>query len=284
MFKKFLSIIAVAAISVNNVSATEIADFCGVFDANLTVLDLGPFGNAGDDWTPVTFEPYQVTVTAEGNTLRFENLFPLEDGSISGEFDPETSTVVFQPQPVLGNYTFCGYPTGDWWMDNKLTEEPTPCSAKVSDGVIVFDMWSIVSGVDVLATNYYNTTLTPIKKDLISASMLEGKYVANPFIVLDLEPFGSSTEDWNIVDLSNHEVIVSANEDELTFTGFFPYEGGNLTGKFDSETMTVTFDPQTVMNDYIFCAYPTGDWWMDNKLTEDPAPMTATINNDNQFV
>lgn len=284
MKKKLLSLIGIVLISAGSLSATTADDFCGVFNVGLSVLDLGPFGNAGADWTPVFYDEYQITVSADGSSIKFNGLLPLENGTIIGEFDAETSTVIFNPQQLSDKYVFCGYPTGDWWMDNKLTEEPTQCSAKLEDGKIVFDMWSIVDGIDVVATNYYPTTLTRVEEEPVSAAAFAGKYIADPFLVLDLEPFGSVTEDWNIVDLSNREVTVTADEDNLTFNGFFPYEDGSLTGKFDAKSMTVTFEPQTVMTDYTFCAYPTGDWWMDNKLTEAPAPMTAIINSDNKIV
>ncbi|MDE6843319.1 MAG: hypothetical protein K2J24_07320 [Muribaculaceae bacterium] len=146
--------------------AVTTEEISGVYNANITVLDLGAFGNAGEDWTPVTFDQHEVTVTAEGNTLTFINFFPVENGNLTGTFDPENATILFQPQTVLGDYTFCGYPTGDWWMDNKLTEDPAPMTATVNkDAQIVFDMWSIVKGVDVVATNYTADILVPVNTD-----------------------------------------------------------------------------------------------------------------------
>ncbi|MDE5877195.1 MAG: hypothetical protein K2H47_06845 [Muribaculaceae bacterium] len=286
MNTKLLSIVTAsamfAAVDAMAVTAEEIS---GVYNANITVLDLGAFGNAGEDWTPVTFDQHEVTVTAEDNTLTFINFFPVENGNLTGTFDPENATILFQPQTVLGDYTFCGYPTGDWWMDNKLTEDPAPMTAKVNeDAQIVFDMWAIVKGTDVVATNFYSNILTPVQTGTLTAEKLAGTYNANPFMVLDLEPFGSETSDWNIVDLSNHDVTVTADGNTLTFTNLFPFDGGNLTGTFNAENSTISFEPQTVMNLYTFCAYPTGDWWMDNKLTEDPAPMTAKVNEDAQIV
>lgn len=143
-----------------NASATTAEDVCGVYNANVTILDREPFGNVGADWTPVTLDKHDVTVTAEGNTLTFSNFFDREGADLVGEFNPENATIVFQPQTILGDYTFCGYPTGDWWMDNKLTEAPTTLTATYKEGEIKFDMWSIVKGEDVLATNFYSSVLT----------------------------------------------------------------------------------------------------------------------------
>ncbi|MBD5311771.1 MAG: hypothetical protein HDS13_06390 [Bacteroides sp.] len=71
--------------------AVTTEEISGVYNANITVLDLGAFGNAGEDWTPVTFDQHEVTVTAEGNTLTFINFFPVENGNLTGTFDPENA-------------------------------------------------------------------------------------------------------------------------------------------------------------------------------------------------
>ena len=277
---KLFTIVAIATMFItSNAMATTAEELCGVYNANITLLDLGPFGNTGDDWTPVTLEEHEVTVTADGNTLIFSNFFPFEEGNLKGEFDPETSAIVFYPQPILGEYTFCGYPTGDWWMDNKLTEDPTSMTASITDDEIKFDMWAIVKGEDVVATNFYSSILSPMVTDIISAEELCGVYNAN-ITALDLGPFGNIGYDWTPVTFDDHEVTVTADGNTLTFINFFPFEKGNLKGEFDPETSTIVFYPQPILGEYTFCGYPTGDWWMDNKLTEAPTSMTASIADD----
>jgi hypothetical protein len=165
--KTFLiAVLALLALTPFQASALTADDICGKYDATIfSALDLGPFGSENaTDWQIIDLSDHQITVTAEGNTLTFNNFFTQEDGDLVGEFDPETSKITFQPQTILVNYTMCAYPSvGDWYLDNKLQEDPQPFTASIDeDGNIVMSYWAIVSGEDVRATCYYPGTFVPV--------------------------------------------------------------------------------------------------------------------------
>lgn len=108
-----------------------------------------------------------------------------------------------------------------------------------------------------------------------------GIYTVSELSALDLEPFGNTGSDWAIVDLAEtpFELTISKADGQLLLTNFFPFEGGNLVGSFNPDDNSITFQPQTTMAGYTFCAYPTeGDWWMNNQLQETPKPVVATFN------
>jgi hypothetical protein len=289
--KTFLTaVLALLALIPFQASALTADDICGKYDATkFFALDLGPFGSENaTDWQIVDLSDHQITVTAEGNTLTFNNFFTQEDGDLIGVFDPETSKITFQPQTILVNYTMCAYPSvGDWYLDNKLQEDPQPFTASIDeDGNIVMSYWAIVSGEDVRATCYYPGTFVPVVEDYSAAEKLCGTYDATKFSALDLGPFGSeNATDWQIIDLSDHQITVTAEGNTLTFNNFFTQEDGDLVGEFDPETSKITFQPQTILVNYTMCAYPSvGDWYLDNKLQEDPQPFTASIDEDGNIV
>ena len=108
-----------------------------------------------------------------------------------------------------------------------------------------------------------------------------GIYTVSELSALDLEPFGNTGSDWTIVNLAEtpFEMTISKADGQLLLTNFFPFEGGNLVGSFNPEDNSITFQPQTTLAGYTFCAYPTvGDWWTNNQIQEDPKPVVATFN------
>lgn len=144
-----------------NLNAATADDFVGEYSSEMTILYMDIFGDPSTDWQIGDLTGHTVTITADGDQLTFKNFFPRENGDVVATFDSETGNLTFLPQTVMTDYTFCGYPTGDWWMDNKLTEDPTTLTFKAADpSKISFNMWSVVKGVDVVVTCYYPTVLT----------------------------------------------------------------------------------------------------------------------------